>query len=684
MTIKFNYDGECLKFETLDSGVIHDLGKYKSELYEYAPRYNQICEVQIRGRMTQAHTGLRHARCSENGKFQYESHSITASEKGSILEIVQKSDLARLHSFFYILSGTKTFRTWHRIENISQEPFTLEYISTYNRAMLTPPNTFRETEFWLPSNGSYCECQWSRAPLSTFGVFGGHNAKSFKKFCISNTGSWPTKTYLPMGIIKQTDGSFIMWQIEANGSWSYELSDLYDSLTLQINGPTFEEHNWQKTLHPGENFETVKAAITTGASFNEIIGNMTRYRRAIVDKNRLVSSVIFNEYMYASWNTPSEETAQKLIPVAKDFGADYYIIDCGWHDEEPDPFYFLGKWQESVSRYPSGLKKTIDRIKNSGMIAGLWLEPEVVGTNGDAYCLYGKDAYFSRSGKVLGISRRYQLDFRCKEVIDRLNSIIGKMVEEYGIGYLKIDYNIEAGVGTDNNAESCGNGLLEHNRAYLQWLKKIREKYPSLVIENCASGGNRMDYLTLENCDVQSTSDQTDYKVYPYIAANMFSALLPEQAAVWAYPASHASDEQPNSEYVIMNMVNGLAGQMHLASKLYLLNESNAKLVQEAVLLSKKIVEFRKDASPWFHKDMPTDMEAGQVVYGMKRGRNLLVFVYRMQGKEDIHIEIGKKIHAAQIIYPGCSDIPLNIDGTSINVSFPNEFMARIIEIKTI
>lgn len=36
-----------------------------------------------------------------------------------------------------------------------------------------------------------------------------------------------------------------------------------------------------------------------------------------------------------------------------------------------------------------------------------------------------------------------------------------------------------------------------------------------------------MDYLTLGLCDVQSTSDQIDYKVYPYIAANMFSALIP-------------------------------------------------------------------------------------------------------------------------------------------------------------
>ena len=53
--------------------------------------------------------------------------------------------------------------------------------------------------------------------------------KSFKKFCVSNTGTWSTKSYLPMGALKNKDGTFVLWQIEANGSWSYEMSDLFDS-----------------------------------------------------------------------------------------------------------------------------------------------------------------------------------------------------------------------------------------------------------------------------------------------------------------------------------------------------------------------------------------------------------------------------------------------------------------------
>ena len=680
MKIGFDYEGVRLAFETTESGVVRETEGVKAA-GGCVRQLSQICEVQIRGRMTHSHVGTRHLHSSESGKFRYLSHSYTEDERGAALEIVQRSDIAKLYSYFFVPRGTHTLRVWNRVENTGTEPFTLEYVGTYGELMMTEPKTFRETEFWLPSNGSYCECQWSRAPLTAFGVFGGHNMKSFKKFCVSNTGTWSTKTYLPMGALKKKDGGFVLWQIEANGSWAYELSDLFDSLTLHLSGPTFEEHNWQKTLQPGESFETVKAAVTWGNNFNEVTANMTAYRRAVTDKNRVKEPVIFNEYMYASWNSPSEKTAEALAPAAKRFGAGYYVIDCGWHDEQEDPFYYIGRWQESRSRYPHGLKRTIDRIKETGMVPGLWMEPEAVGAKGDAFSLYGKDAYFSREGKILGISDRYQLDFRCREVSERMERIVDDLVDGYGIGYLKIDYNIDAGVGTDNGAESCGDGLLEHNRAYLRWLKRIREKHPDLVIENCASGGNRMDYLTLGLCDLQSTSDQIDYKVYPYIAANMFSALLPEQAAVWAYPASHAEEEQPDEEYVIMNMINGLAGRMHLASRLYLLNDGNAALGREAVALTDALDAFRKRALPWFHGDVPTEMDAGQVVFGLREGKRIVAFVYRMSGEERIDIDAGAPVGSVRVLYPKASAVQPHFEDSRITMTMPRTYMARVIEI---
>lgn len=73
--------------------------------------------------------------------------------------------------------------------------------------------------------------------------------------------------------------------------------------------------------------------------------------------------------------------------------------------------------------------------------------------------------------------------FRNAEVRDYAERVIDRMVNEYGVGYIKMDYNIEPGTGTDQQADSTGQGLLEHNRAYLAWIDHIFEKYPELIIE---------------------------------------------------------------------------------------------------------------------------------------------------------------------------------------------------------
>ena len=92
---------------------------------------------------------------------------------------------------------------------------------------------------------------------------------------------------------------------------------------------------------------------------------------------------------------------------------------------------------------------------------------------------------------------RLLLDFRNPEVRAYLDQVIARLVNEYGVGYIKMDYNVDSLQGTEINADSFGQGLLEHNRAHLAWLDSIVNRYPDLVIENCGSGGGRMDYAML-------------------------------------------------------------------------------------------------------------------------------------------------------------------------------------------
>ena len=136
----------------------------------------------------------------------------------------------------------------------------------------------------------------------------------------------------------------------------------------------------------------------------------------------------------------------------------------------------------------------MDHIRSCGMIPGLWLEIEVMGINCPMADQVPESWYFKRHGKKVAYRSRYQLDFRNPQVREYATSVIRRMVEEYGVGYIKMDYNIEPGIGTDQDADSSGDGLYGHNQAYLEWLDGIFRRYPDLVIENCSSGGMRIDY----------------------------------------------------------------------------------------------------------------------------------------------------------------------------------------------
>lgn len=109
------------------------------------------------------------------------------------------------------------------------------------------------------------------------------------------------------------------------------------------------------------------------------------------------------------------------------------------------------------------------------MIPGIWLELEVIGIHSPKLAELSDDCFFKRHGRRIYDRSRYQLDFRNPEVIAHANEVIDRVVNEYGVGYIKMDYNIEPGIGTELDADSFGEGLLAHERAYLAWLDTVFE-----------------------------------------------------------------------------------------------------------------------------------------------------------------------------------------------------------------
>lgn len=221
--------------------------------------------------------------------------------------------------------------------------------------------------------------------------------------------------------------------------------------------------------------------------------------------------------MNCLWGHPTEEEEYPLIDAAAEAGCEYFCIDAGWY-ADGDWWDSVGEWKESKKRFPGGVRKVTDYIRSKGMIPGVWLEMEVMGIYCDLAKEFPDEYFFVRHGKRVYDRSRYQLDYRNPKVREYADSVIDRIVKEYGVGYIKMDYNIEPGIGTEIDTESMGQGMLEHERAYLKWLEGVWARYPDLIIENCSSGGLRMDYAMLSRYSIQSTSDQDDYRLYATIA----------------------------------------------------------------------------------------------------------------------------------------------------------------------
>ncbi|MEV6588038.1 alpha-galactosidase [Streptomyces acidicola] len=503
-------------------------------------------------------------------------------------------------------TGLPVLRSRVRLRNEGTQPLVLQSVSSLLLGGLPSPVTLdvhRARNDWL------AECRWYTEPLRDTVAdihVDAHQHDSRAALVLTGRGSWPTDGHLPMGALTERDGGRTwLWQIESPAGWRWDLGERAHGTYLALNGPTDAEHQWRVRLAPGEEFTTVPAALALGSGLDDAMGALTSYRRAVRRPHPDLTAlpVVFNDYMNTLMGDPTTEKLLPLIDAAADAGAEYFCIDSGWYDDDTEGWWdSVGEWLPSPRRFPDGgLRAVLDRIRERGMVPGLWLEPEVVGVRSPIGSALPPEAFFQRDGVRLAEQGRHQLDLRHPAARAHLDKTVDRIVGDWGVGYLKLDYNIVVDPGTCAPGDaSPGSGLLGHAHAYLDWLSDVLDRYPGLVVENCASGGMRMDGATLAVTQLQSTSDQQDPLRLPPIAAAAPTAVPPEQGAVWAYPQPEYDDD-----LITFTLGGALLGRVHLSGHLDRMSEHQLGLVRDAVGTYKAIRADLARAVPFWPLGLP-------------------------------------------------------------------------------
>ncbi|MGX9887876.1 glycoside hydrolase family 36 protein [Streptomyces sp. NPDC002276] len=541
-------------------------------------------------------------------------------------------------------------------------------------------------------NDWLAECRWRQAelrdqvvPLSRSAH--GHEGRGcFERY---SQGSWSTGRHLPMGALTDRNGGAWLWQIESSAGWRFETGEREGAAYVALFGPDDAHHQWQHILAPGEEFHTVPAVLVRAESggLDAAFATLTDYRRGIrrdhPDHRQL--PVIYNDYMNTLMGDPTTERLLPLIEAAASAGAEVFVIDAGWYDDDAQGWWdSVGAWEPATNRFPGGIQVVLDAITKHGMTPGLWLEPEVVGVRSPLAHTLPPEAFFRRGGLRVTEHGRHHLDLRHPAARAHLDEVVDRLVGEWGVGYLKLDYNINIGPGTENGTESAGAGLLGHHRAHLDWMAGLLDRHPQLVLENCGSGGLRMDYAQLAVAQIQSTSDQQDPLRYPPIAASAGTAAAPEQAAVWAYPQPEQSLDE-----VAFTLTGPLLSRIHLSGFLDRMSDEQFGLVRSAVAVYKDIRPEIAAAHPFWPLGLP-GWEDEWIAHGLRGVESTYVMVWRREAGAGAtadrmltvpHLR-GAHVHPT-VLYPATGDAGAEWDAANgrVTVSLPRADTAVLIRL---
>ncbi len=641
----------------------------------------RLVELQCAGFDANSHHGDKHTGTQPGALLKYVSHQDVRTPQGRKLMITQAFEDLVVTSYLQMYDNIRALRSWTVVRNNGPKPYVLEHVSSFALTGIDQPGVpWQQNVLAIPANSWCAEAQWRKRSLAEWGMESVVRTPIQRVRRLS-TGAWTSKEFLPMGCLETASGA-IAWQIEHNGSWQWEMSGNEGRLTLELSGPSWQENHWRNVLEPGESFTSVPAAVTFGDSFDSAIGEMTRYRRVIrrpsEDHHKL--PVLYSDRHVSEDDLTRDKELARIQAAAK-LGCETYCLDAGWFAAGVW-WEGVGEWMPSATRFPNGLGEVVAAIRAHGMTPGLWLEPEVMGVHASLAAHLPVDWCFQIAGKPVIDHGRYQLDFRNPDVVQHADAAIDRLVTEEGIRYLKLDYNIEPGVGTEHNASASGEGLLEHNRAYLAWLDRLLARYPWLTLENAASGGLRMEYALLTRHAVQAVSEQTSAKELAAIAAACPSAVTPEQAGIFCAP--QAEEDQ---EAVALRMVNALLLRPQISGEIDAFSSAQRSAIEEGIAVHKKLREHIRTGVPMWPLGLPR-MDAGQLCLALVCEDRTYVATWRLtdEAAKQIAVPIAQvkgKTAAVRTVYPSFAKGEPEWDAEKGILTVPHEKAgtARVVEV---
>lgn len=312
---------------------------------------------------------------------------------------------------------------------------------------------------------------------------------------------------------------------------------------LRINTTNKSEHHLyagvdpqaaQYTLEPKQVFATPHLALTySEKGMSGVSRNFHRWARTcgMLHRGMNTGDILLNSWEGLYFDINEERMVQMMEDI-KQLGGELFVMDDGWFGDKyqrNNDSSTLGDWVVDKKKLPGGLKALTDAARQRGIKFGIWIEPEMVNTKSELFEKHpewtlqtkGRELKQGRGGTqaVLDMTNPQVQEFVFKVVDDLLT-------QNPEIAYIKWDANapIQNYGSLYLPMQKQTNLYVDYHLGLLKTLQRIREKYPNVVIQDCASGGGRANYGLLPYFDEFWVSDNTDalQRVYIQWGTSMF------------------------------------------------------------------------------------------------------------------------------------------------------------------
>ena len=376
-------------------------------------------------------------------------------------------------------------------------------------------------------------------------------------------------------------------------------------------------HDCLISLQPGDEFKAPSMLFGyTNLGFEAMTHTMHNFAKQNVLRRGL-RPVLYNSWEATLFNVRCDEQIE-LAKKAKEMGVELFVIDDGWFGNRYTDDDGLGDWYVNEEKFPQGLNPLIHAVKEMGMMFGIWIEPEMVNPPTQLLKDHPDWIYHFKTRENDTSRHQMVLNLTLPEVQEFIFNMIDGLLSSYEIDYIKWDANrpiSQTGISKEVS--------YRHIEAVYEIARRVKEKYPNLLLEACASGGGRVDYGILESFDDFWTSDNTD----------AYDRLTIQRTYSYIYPIkamrAWVTDDQNRSTIPLrFKFHSAMMGSLGIGCNILKFTKEEMQLSHQLIEEYKGIRHIIQEGD--FYRLKPITSNAYQVYEYVKQGE-ALVFIFLPQ-----------------------------------------------------